>query len=318
MPLPVFALLALAAGGKQVIDSKARNDAAGKKAQSLQDRLDFDQTIDFASQDLPGLRATARERRTRFGESPILDQTIAGLQAQGVADVSNQRRVEAAGLASQGGIDAAALGNQQSIAAATLADQRAETRAVNAFDRANPAQVPGAIESGPIPSGVERVTAADGTTRLRPVPGGAAYQKAVQPVLEADAKISRVNKFMSLIEQTGGESFGAGAAEQNLLYNEMLSTMGFLNNAGVLQAGEIERFKAAMINPTDLRSRTRLNSTLLAAPKMLNSALTRMRDDAVRSSGIEDVGALNLATPFMTQRELEESLPLPPGARVIN
>jgi hypothetical protein len=143
---------------------------------------------------------------------------------------------------------------------------------------------------GAIGQGMARVEGPDGQVREVPIPGSREYAARVQPIQETRYAMDVARRLISEIEDTGGESFGAASKRQNLLYNQMLSVLGQLTNAGVLQQGELERFSQALQNPTDYTARIRTDKSLKAPYEELVRQLEMRLVDGIENLGFAPPG----------------------------
>lgn len=114
---------------------------------------------------------------------------------------------------------------------------------------------PGTTQYGSVPSGYTRTITAEGQAIDMPNPGTEAYEKRQQAKRTSDSAITAINKLKSLVD-VHGEGLGligdpGVKLEMGTLYEEILAALGTLSNAGVMDQGEVQRFRESLPDPRE-------------------------------------------------------------------
>lgn len=103
---------------------------------------------------------------------------------------------------------------------------------------------------GSIPAGHQRTITPGGRVVDLPNQGTEAYARLSDGVRSTSEALMAIEALRDSIGQSGTELFGAESKRQKTLYTNVLKRIGDLNNAGVLQAGEMEFYKEAVPDPS--------------------------------------------------------------------
>jgi hypothetical protein len=84
----------------------------------------------------------------------------------------------------------------------------------------------------------------------RPVQGTPDWIKAQEGVDQLALARENIAKFQASLKAHGTEQVGAGAGEQKQLWSRVMASIGKLDELGTLQAGDLERLKEELPDPT--------------------------------------------------------------------
>lgn len=232
-----------------------------------------------------------------------------------IAQQAQDRAANASGQGSQMlmkllGIESAEdLANLREGGADRRAQLGADTRLEAAGIRASSAdaQRRAAQLLGPPGQGMQRLQDPESLEFFdQPMVGSDEYVKRLEPVDQAGEALGVLGDQIAEINATGGESFGPSAARLAVRQARILSILGSLTNAGVLQVGEVERFERALQDPTAFFGvGANLSTETLTAPleELQNMIRTRGQQTFQRNFRGQELPAYLIPPP-------------PPGAQV--
>lgn len=145
---------------------------------------------------------------------------------------------------------------RQQQAIAWRADARAESAAAleKQLQELRIAQAKGEGDAKLSP-GYERVQLVNpdgsrGRVVARPIEGTPDWVKAQEGVDQLALARDNIRKFQASLQKHGTEQVGAGAGEQKQLWSRVMASIGKLDELGTLQAGDLERLKEELPDPT--------------------------------------------------------------------
>ena len=237
----------------------------------------------IAEAPLSGLVALSARMAERGMKPPdILQDRIDQLQAEQEAATAYQRSIALQQLQDQAAAQRLERGGEIDEARVRLQAQLDAGRDATALEREKElarykAEIEGGgsggVKLGAVGTGMARVRGPDGSVRDVPIPGSPEYAARVKPIVETKRGLDLVQGMLREIDETGGDMFGARAKRQDILFNQVVSVLGSLANAGVLQAGEAQRFLDSVGDPTSLGSRFKTKASMKSAYQELERQL---------------------------------------------
>lgn len=276
----------------------------------------------LAAQPLEGLLGVAGKMAAKGMAVPdIIQDRIDELQAERASGQAYLRQLALQQLGDQAAMQRVEKqGEQQMAYGETVAQRERSLAEYNAGERRRLAELESDLRTkeatggtggrlGTIGTGMQRVVDAAGNVREVPVPGSAEYAKRVQPIMDTQRGLNLVQRMIQEIDQTGGDFYGARSKRQNLIFQQVVSVLGTLANAGVLQEGEAERYLSAVGDPTSIGSRFRTAEQLKEPYKELERTLLK------RQGALYDVLTGEVIPPMVGLPEDSAEPPPPPGYR---